>query len=178
MGFNSRPPCDGRLAIGKFSLNKWSFNSRPPCDGRRVANFPGDCNSSFNSRPPCDGRQPEPVADNIGLSFNSRPPCDGRLVLPRWRRQLAWFQFTPALRRATGANIYGDEYDVFQFTPALRRATRGAFRSPRCTRCFNSRPPCDGRPLFPHRLRRLRRVSIHARLATGDLKVRSASASR
>ena len=36
----------------------------------------------------------------------------------------------------------------FQFTPVLRRATR-PLRHVRPTRCFNSRPSCDGRPAVP-----------------------------
>ena len=80
---------------------------------------------------------------------------------------------------------------MFQFTPVLRRATRicksifahgGSFNSrPSCDGrprlgvrfalhdSFNSRPSCDGRPFRRVRVKVDIIVSIHARLATGDL---------
>ena len=57
------------------------------------------------------------------------------------------FQFTPVLRRATCARRSRQRSRAFQFTPVLRRATG-----------------------LGEVLDELRRVSIHARLATGDKK--------
>ena len=129
-GFNSRPPCDGRLFRFHFLPSFLCFNSRPPCDGRRAEDR-GACRSwRFNSRPPCDGR----------LSSLSPSGFFG-------------FQFTPALRRATGHG-FGALGRKFVSIHA-RLATGDA-------RC-RSQAPCPG-------------VSIHARLATGDKITRSLAA--
>ena len=101
------------------------------------------------------------------------------------------FQFTPVLRRATVCVLSLIVRQRFQFTPVLRRATITIVVFIAQIERFNSRPSCDGRPTHRRGARQpaqfqftpvLRRatalaeidkhdfsVSIHARLATGDL---------
>ena len=125
----------------------------------------GQRSRRFNSRPSCDGRL-YGVIPEAGCRFNSRPSCDGRLldVLTRLR-----FWVSIHARLATGDATVRASFDNarFQFTPVLRRATQEPRNGVHDT-SFNSRPSCDGR---------LRAVgvglgvvvSIHARLATGDV---------
>ncbi len=79
-GFQSTPPCGGRLHIGpettyevEVSIHApvrgatshsqqtisviGSFQSTPPCGGRRGGNGPGRKRKKFQSTPPCGGRQ-------------------------------------------------------------------------------------------------------------------------
>ena len=126
-----------------------------------------------------------PFADTC---FNSRPSCDGRLEVPLQKDLTLWFQFTPVMRRATRSGCGLVLSGTFQFTPVMRRATRRTgpcaasrrFNSrPSCDgrlstyqqsttwKGFNSRPSCDGRRRHRHH-NDSRRVSIHARHATGD----------
>ena len=66
----------------------------------------------------------------------------------------------------------------FQFTPVMRRATKQSFATIFAS-SFNSRPSCDGRPDVPGVPGGRRRVSIHARRATGDsLRAMASTASR
>ena len=67
---------------------------------------------------------------------------------------------------ADGVTVSGGG-ERFQFTPVLRRATAG-YKYRFGWHGFNSRPSCDGR-LEPARLNIPLAVSIHARLATGDV---------
>ncbi len=128
-----------------------------------------------------------------GNSFNSRPSCDGRLQpirKPRFRRvsihaRLATGDCAARVRHAgNGVSIHarlatGDGDSAGR--AALRDVSIHArlatgdhmyFVRRSSSRCFNSRPSCDGRliPSLPAAWRR--DVSIHARLATGDLTSR------
>ena len=81
----------------------------------------------------------------VRRSFNSRPSCDGRPGRLLRCNTSKRFQFTPVLRRATFMPCAPFSASKFQFTPVLRRATvQNAKRRP------------------------TKKVSIHARLATGD----------
>ena len=101
-------------------------------------------------------------------SFNSRPSCDGRPALAAKMGAYDKFQFTPVLRRATQLCCVAEPLPMFQFTPVLRRATCGRSSTARSTSGFNSRPSCDGRRQTARSSTETQRVSIHARLATGD----------
>ena len=103
---------------------------------------------------------------------------------------MLWFQFTPALRRATcgrrtatrwryrfnsrppcdgrrDLRPIGGPMAKFQFTPALRRATRGGIDTPdKAT--FQFTPALRRATGRARQIVRPRHVSIHARLATGD----------
>ena len=125
------------------------------------------CLQSFNSRPPCDGRQTSRLRTHFGCSFNSRPPCDGRRS-ENTNYIFRLFQFTPALRRATGTDCAVAFCDVFQFTPALRRATGIVNINVGCA-AFQFTPALR-RATQMQRSKVNPVVSIHARLATGDLR--------
>jgi len=82
----------------------------------------------------------------LGRGFNSRPSRDGRQSAKCKMRDAAMFQFTPVSRRAT---------------TGLRKTD--------ISPSFNSRPSRDGRH-GDRRAEILISVSIHARLATGDIR--------
>ena len=81
-----------------------------------------------------------------GVSIHARLATGDTIDVLEGRQKLG-FQFTPALRRATIAICENSTDRAFQFTPALRRATARAGAFGLFFRSFNSRPPCDGRPV-------------------------------
>ena len=82
----------------------------------------------------------------VCVCFNSRPPCDGR----RFQRTLftlpSSFQFTPALRRATQGCRPASLRPKVSIHARLATGDISRAWSRSASRCFNSRPPCDGRP--------------------------------
>ena len=125
----------------------------------------------FNSRPSCDGRPGETSYIRACESFNSRPSCDGRHK-PFWA--CPGGAVSIHARLATG--------DLAASDTAVRRVRfnsrpscdgrPGCAASPAPSRSFNSRPSCDGRRGLLA-MGAIIRVSIHARLATGDRSTRT-----
>ena len=145
--FNSRPSCDGRRGRrGQGDISPVRFNSRPSCDGRLSAYDNTQGNQCFNSRPSCDGRRRRgPLKTISHYSFNSRPSCDGRPEDAELSREIAAFQFTPLMRRATKRPRAIKQRGHVSIH--ARHATGDAMSLRRLSRraSFNSRPSCDGR---------------------------------
>ena len=124
------------------------------------------------------------------LCFNPRPPYEGRPAALRERVHTVWFQSTPPIRGATlivpsfmlalsvsihAPHTRGDYIQrasainlSFQSTPPIRGATDMQY-SKSHYRCFNPRPPYEGRPENLHQSCSCR-VSIHAPHTRGDGK--------
>ena len=161
---------------------------------RRATSFPGldSRRSRFNSRPSCDGRRglgrrwrrrrvsiharlatgdPTPLLKGCStdhVSIHARL-ATGDVTVPR-RYIVGKFQFTPVLRRATTANRKGFTPWQFQFTPVLRRATEKANQDLARQRVSIHARLATGDTIDGVSLVKAR-VSIHARLATGDIKI-------
>ncbi len=164
--FNSRPYCDGRQTRCRWTFSG-SFQFTPVlrratrlratasmrfivsiharlATGDTARRVNPTVHSTFQFTPVLRRATQEEALRKAILCFNSRPSCDGRLSPGPSNAVPGSFNSRPYCDgRHTlqdGAAQVG-----FQFTPVLRRATR---------------PDIQG----PHG----RRVSIHARLATGD----------
>ena len=131
LGFNSRPPCDGRHYMHPKSQNEFLFQFTPAMR-RATNNFLLSSQVtvvSIHARH-ATGDFSYPLNINYLSCFNSRPPCDGRRTPQKQSQRLRKFQFTPAMRRATQSPQHTQMAQQFQFTPAMRRATWPANRTP------------------------------------------------
>ena len=122
------------------------FNSRPPCDGRhdRRAGGQAETGVSIHAR--------LATGDHRHLREQHRPcvSIHARLATGDWCAHIAEkrstsFQFTPALRRATLRRLNHLTIACFNSRPPCDGRPRGRLPRSRASR-FNSRPPCDGRP--------------------------------
>ena len=113
-----------RRATGRWARRRVreGFNSRPSCDGRPIKSEIPHPSSGFNSRPSCDGRhEDQDGLQPFHVSIHARRATDDGSLAAFFAAAL--FQFTPVMRRATGAGAITFGTLSFQFTPVMRRAT-------------------------------------------------------
>ena len=166
--FQSAPPLRGATCgVQYYWLGGW-FQSAPPLRGATCQRELDTRNGGVSIRAPlargdtggCSRRM-------ITQGFNPRPPCEGRLSLIRREIRTVLFQSAPPLRGATpavcalmhthsvsiraplargdSAAHYCHQIAVVSIRAPLARGDR--MSEPRIIhqRCFNPRPPCEGR---------------------------------